>query len=273
MRHIPPAVHNPPFVTCEPLEKREFLAADLVATELTGRFPQDLVSGQRARIPALGVNVNNAGNADVRQLVGIRLVASADGVPDPTDQTLTEQTRQLRLRPGGSRHVPIRLREIPATVAQGNYRLIAVLDTGNVVTPEDNEGNNSVASSATIAIGPPFVNLVVSDVTVGAPLARNRPTRVTLSVLNGGNVNARGTGVVQLTFTPVGAGTPVDAPQMAIRVNLRPGQSRGLRGRGLVPGTLAPGQYTVRATIVSTLPFTESSTADNSAQTAAVTVR
>jgi hypothetical protein len=270
-RHTPRSSGR--FVPCEPLEKREFLAADLVATELVGRFPQSLVSGQRARIPALAVNVNNAGDADVRQSVGVRLVASADGVADAGDQTLSEQTTRLTLRPGGSRRVPIRLRDIPPAVAQGNYRLIAVLDTANVVAPEDNEGNNAVASSATVAIGPPFVNLVVSDVTVGAPLARNRPTRVTMSVLNGGNVNARGTGVVQLTFTPVGAGAAVDAPQMAIRIGLKPGQSRGIRGRGFVPGALAPGQYTVRATIVSTLPFTESNTADNSAQTAAVTVR
>jgi hypothetical protein len=272
MRSLPTSAPPARPALCEPLEKREFLAADLVATELVGRFPQDLVGGQRARIPALAVRVNNAGNADVRQPVGIRLVASADGVADAGDPTVTEQTTRLRLRPGGSRRIPIRLREIPGAIPQGSYRLIAVVDTGNAVA-EDNEGNNFVASTASIAIGPPFVNLVVSDVTVNAPLARNRPTRVTMSVLNGGNVNARGTGVVQLTFTPVGPGTPTDAPQMAVRINLRAGQSRALRGRGLVPASLTPGQYTVRATIASTLPFTESNTTDNSATTSAVTVR
>ena len=263
-----PARVNP---ACELLEQRQLLAADLVATEIAGKFPDDLVSGTRGRIPSLHVTVNNAGDTNVRDSIVLRVFASTDGVLDGADTLLTEQTSRLNLTAGRARRMPIRPFPSVAQVPQNGYRLIGVVDATNVV-PEDNEANNTVASSDTIAIGPPFINLVATDLTGPSNrVVRGRQSKFTLVVLNAGNTNAKGTGSVNLQFTPVGqqGGQAVAAP---VKINVRSRKTGRLNGRAIVPAGLAPGQYTVTATLVSTTPFAETNTADNSATSAPVTV-
>src|SRR3954471_24426072 len=80
---------------CEPLEGRQMQAADLVATELTGKLPESLLSESRAKIPGIGMNLTNAGNEAVKTPVVFRLLASADGIPDPSDFVMVEQTTKL----------------------------------------------------------------------------------------------------------------------------------------------------------------------------------
>ena len=268
-----PAVPTRPRVSpvCEPLEHRQLLAADLVASEIAGRFPDDLVSGTRGRIPALHITVNNAGDTNVRDSIVLRVFASADGVLDAGDTLVTEQTSRLNLTAGRVRRMPIRPFATVPAVVQNAYRLIGVVDATGVV-PEDNEQNNTVASSDTIAIGPPFINLTATDLTgPNNRIVRGRPARFTLVVLNAGNTNARGTGSVNLQFTPVGqqGGQTVAAP---VRVNVRARKTGRLVGRAIVPAGLTPGQYSVTATLASTTPFTETVTTDNSATEAPVTV-
>src|SRR4051794_5763695 len=153
---------------CEPLESRQHLAADLVAFELLGRFPQDLISGERAKIGGLAVNVRNAGKAEARAPVVTRLFASTDSTFDPaTDVKLLEQQTKLRLRPGAQRRVALKLREVPAEVARGTYQLFAQVDATDAVPGEDNEGNNIIGAPAQVNIGPPFVNLTVSNLFIG----------------------------------------------------------------------------------------------------------
>ena len=264
-----------PAPVCESLEARQFMAADLVAFELFGRFPEDLISGQRGKIPGLAVNVRNAGNAEVRNDVVTRLYASVDSTFDPaTDLLVLEQQRRLRLRPGADRRIPLRVRDVPAGIPRGSYQLFAFVDATNVVAGEDNEGNNFIGSATTINIGPPFVNLTASQVFIGNDNAvtPGRNARVALMVLNEGNITARGNAGVQLVFTPVGggAGATVDAP---VRVNLKSRNERALRGRISVPAGLQPGQYTVTATLISMVGFTDEDPADNSTTQTGVVVR
>lgn len=259
-----------PVPACEPLEGRQLLAADLVATGIVGRIPEDLISGQRGRIPGLALNVNNAGDTNARAQVVTRLYASLDGALDPADRQLVEQTTRLNVRAGRQGRVPIRLRDVPPDIAQNTYRLIAEVDVTGAV-PEDNEANNWIASSETLTIGPPFVNLVATKAHVRPPVRANRPASMVLTVLNAGNSNARGSASVNVLFTPVGqttGGTSVDAP---MRLNLRSRQTRPLRVRVPVPA-LPPGDYTVTATITTTVGFADANPADNRADTA-VTVR
>src|SRR5688572_7702993 len=132
-----------PAPVCEFLEGRQLLAADIVATELRGTLPADLVNGTRGRVNGLAVDLNNVGNAPVQDQVVIRLVASTDGIVDPNDPVLVEQTTRLRLTAGRGRRVPIRIGTVPDNVPQNTYRLFAVVDHTNVVA-EDNEANNTV---------------------------------------------------------------------------------------------------------------------------------
>ena len=255
---------------CEPLENRQLLAADLVATGIVGRIPEDLISGQRSRIPGLAVNVNNAGDANARAQVVTRLYASADGALDPADPQLVEQTNRLNIRAGRQGRVPIRVRDVPPSIPQGTYRLIAEVDVLGAV-PEDNELNNWIASGETLTIGPPFVNLVATKVHVRPPVRADRPASMVLTVLNAGNSNARGSATVNVLFAPVGqttGGTAVDAP---MRISLRSRQTRPLRVRVPVPA-LPAGDYTMTATITTTVGFADANPADNSAATA-TTVR
>src|SRR5207237_1015387 len=80
---------------------------------------------------------------------------------DAGDVKLAETSRKLRLRVGKTLKVPIHVRDIPAGMPNAPYRLIAFVDATNQVA-EDNESNNTVASTTTVQIGPPFVNLTVS---------------------------------------------------------------------------------------------------------------
>jgi hypothetical protein len=256
--------------TCEPLEGRQLLAADLVATGIVGRLPQALISGERGRIPGLGVDVSNAGILDARGDVVFRLFASADGALDAGDPLLVEQSRRLRLKAGKSTRVRLRFRDVPAGIPQGTYRLIALVDATNVI-PEDNEGNNVIASTGSISIGPAFVDLTATRAFVRPPLRGGRNSLLLLTVLNAGNDTAKGTGVVRVTFTRVGEvtpGAPIDVP---VKINIKSQKTKQLRGRIAVPAGQAPGGYTVTATILSTLPFTDSNPSNNTA-TVPVTV-
>ena len=268
-----PAAPGRAVCVCEPLEGRQMLAADLVATEITGKLPADLISGQRGRIPALGVNVNNAGNAAVRDDVVVRIFASTDGALDPTvDTVLVEQTKRVNLPAGRARHIPLKLRDVAPGIAQNAYRLLAQVDVTNVVT-EDNEGNNVVASTGTVNIGPPFVNLTATRAFVRPPVRSGRPALGMLTVLNAGNINARGTATVNVLFRPVNAttgGTAVDVP---VRINIKAKKTRELRGRIAVPAGLTPGDYTVIATITTLVGIVDANPADNSATVAPVTIQ
>jgi hypothetical protein len=260
---------------CEPLESRQHLAADLVAFELLGRFPQDLISGQRGKIGGLAVNVRNAGNAEARADVVTRLFASADTTYDPnTDIKLLEQQNRLRLRPGAQRRVPLKLRDVPAGVQRGTYQLFAQVDATDVIPGEDNEGNNIIGNPAPVNIGPPFVNLTASDLFVGNDNAvtQGRRARVALTVLNQGNITARGNAGIQLVFTPVGgaAAAPIDVP---VRISLKSRRERALRGSFAIPAGLQPGQYSVTATLISIVGFTDENPADNSTTLTGVVVR
>lgn len=257
---------------CEALEGRQLLAADLVATEIVGRFPDDLVSGQRGRIPALGIQVNNAGDTNVRAAVVLRVFASTDGVLDGADTLVTEQTSRLNLTAGRSRRMPVRPFPAVPAVAAAAYRLIGVVDATNVV-PEDNEANNSVASSDTIAMGPPFVNLTATDLTGSPNLVRGRPARMSFAVLNSGNTNARGTATVNVTFTPLGQTTPTGSVDVPVRVNVRARKNGFLRGRAVIPAGLTAGEYTVTGTIGNTVGFTDTNAEDNSDTDGPVTIR
>jgi hypothetical protein len=271
-RPIPAAPGARPVSVCEPLEGRQLLAADLVATEVIGKLPEDLISGQRGRIPALAVNVNNAGDADVRADVVTRIYASVDGVLDTTtDPLLVEQTRPLNLKSGRERRIPLRLRDVPANITQNTYRLIAHVDS-TLQVPEDNDANNIIASSGTVAIGPPFVNLTATRTFVRPPVRAGRPAAGLLTVFNAGNTNARGTATMNVLFRPVNAtsgGTAVDVP---VRINVKAKKTKQLKGRIPVPANLPPGDYTVIATITTIVGFADANPADNTQTVTPVTV-
>src|SRR2546423_1891957 len=91
-----PAGRAPASCFCEPLEGRRLLAADLVASQLIGKFPETLISGERGTVPALRVVVNNSGTNDATaQNFVVQLYASANGTFEPTaDFKLSEVSRK-----------------------------------------------------------------------------------------------------------------------------------------------------------------------------------
>lgn len=270
-----PSKVAPRVPVCEPLEGRQLLAADLLAVQVTGKLPPNLVTGVRPRIPGIGVIVRNAGNAEVRDDILVRLFASSDGNLDPgVDHFIEESTSRLRLQPNRQRRIPIRLRAPLAAIPEGSYQLLAQVDATEVVT-EDQEGNNVVGTTGVVAIAPPFVNLTASRLVVGGrdTAFRGRNARISLTVLNQGNVRALGTGVVEVTFTPVGGTASVASGTIAVKVNLHPGKTRALRGRFAVPAGINAGQYSVTATLITTVGFSETNTGDNTGTQAPVTVR
>jgi len=258
-------------VGCEPLEARQLLAADLVATGITGKLPQTLISGEKGRIPALGVDLSNAGNADVKGDVVFRLFASVDGALDAGDPLLVEQSKRLTVKAGKTKHVALKMKDVPAGILQNTYRLVAQVDATNVVA-EDNEGNNVIASPEAISIGPAFVDLAATKAFVRPPVRGGRNASLLLTVLNSGNDTAKGTGVIRVTFTRVGETTPSAPIDVPVKINIKSQKTKQLKGKIAVPAGLATGDYTVTATIVSTIGFADSNAANNTATTPATVV-
>ena len=174
-------------VVCEPLEGRQLLAADLVASALAGRFPGTWSLGPR--IPGLTVRLNNAGDQDVRENVVVRLLASADGVPDGGDPVLAEQTNRLRINAGRGRRLPIKFRQVPANVPPGDL-------PDHCRRGRDGRRRRGQRGEQLRGLQRQRGDrAVVREPDRGKPhrgraLAAGRPTRMTLTVLNGGNTNA-----------------------------------------------------------------------------------
>jgi Tol biopolymer transport system component len=244
---------------------------DLEATALAGAVPPAVVGGPgtRQKIKPLALSVTNSGNQPAVGVVTVRLVASADAVADPGDAVVVELAgRKLKLAPGKSKVFKLKPASFPA-VADGDYRLLAVVDAGGVMT-ERRELNNSAALAAPVRIAAPFVDLGLSSPALTGRPAAGKKATLLVTAANGGNQDARGVQAVRvrLTTNPADPGAVSRAVDTTLKLNLKPGATKALRAKLTLPTDLPAGSYIVVVELLAGAPWTDPNAANDVATSA-----
>ena len=262
----------------EPLEPRQLFAADLSGA-FSGSVPTALLPGGKNK---LVLRLVNGGDADASGVaVGVGLFASTDATFDGADIPITSvTTKKLKLKAaGGGTNVNFAFPS-PTNVPDGNYFLIAQIDSGSVLS-ENSEDNNTAVSTSAIEIRQPFVDITgTTQVTAGTITITSgkkvKAPKVGLVVANGGNVPATGTvtaTVFASTNASAGDAGDVQIGTVAKKLNTKPQKTTALKAKITIPENLRTGEYNIVTTFNYSGPITESNTTNNAAaSTAKITI-
>ncbi len=239
--------------------------------DLTGSLvlspPLSVVGGAKGK---LKLKISNSGTTSATGAPQIALFASTDGTLDPTDTAIgTVSAGNLKIANGGSKIVTLSF-TYPKTLANGGYFVLAAVDSTNVIA-ESNEGNNVAASSGTIQIAAPVVDLAGKFGNLKS-LKAGKPVSLPLTIQNLGNIPATGTITVDLfsslDATPDGS-DPVLASNIPVRINIKGGKSQTVSLRVPAGATHAGSAFLI-AKINSTQSITESTLGNNDVVSSAV---
>ena len=232
---------------------------DLQAVSLDGALPPALVGGARQKVKPVLFKVTNTGNTPAIGAINVRLVASADFVPDAGDAVVAEVAGQrLRLAPGKFKVFRLKASEIPAAL-DGEYRLLAVADSGGALV-EWSESNNVAHFDRPLRIAAPFADLAVERVSyTGLLPRRGRPTTALITLRNDGNSAAVGVKPVRVRVTadPENPAAPSHEVDVPMKLNLKPGASRQFRVRLNIPDDIPVGTYRVAVALLAGGPWTD----------------
>jgi uncharacterized delta-60 repeat protein len=216
---------------------------DLLA-ELIGAPPTAVVGGAKGNTT---VQVTESGTTLANGAVTITLSVSpnADGSGAVSIQNFPNQKISLKQSKGKI----FKLKFLyPTSLADGNYFLIATVDTGQV---RDLDAiNNTAASSVAVDIAAPFVDLSGSNLTISS-FKPGKPAPVVFSIINNGNIFAKGTISVEFLASPnqtLASGLSlITVP--GLKLNLKNGLSKPIHERLIIPSTLPAGTYFLLAVI------------------------
>ena len=140
----------------------ENLANLRVDGPLTGKFPAAVLGGARAAGGT--VRVTNSGVLDAKAAVNVTVFASADAAFDEATDTpvVTINGVKVSLKPGKSRALKLKFTQFPAGLPDGDYFLIAQLDSGKAVA-ELKESDNVAPTAAAINVAAPRSRKCSSD--------------------------------------------------------------------------------------------------------------
>jgi hypothetical protein len=214
------------------------------------RLPPRLVGGQRAARGRVQVVLRNDGTTPAAGPVSLTLHASPDGVVNPeSDMLLGRLSRRVKLAPGETRAVPLRMRFAPPA-GGGDFLLLASAVGAAVSTRNVSQGAVPVRVEAPVVdlAGPPAL---------AAPLDFGRRVALTLPLTNRGNVTADDPLDIELRATPDGTfESSVVLGTLTTRgVTIRAGDTRPVRLIFTLADplpALAPGVYTILARVVTT---------------------
>ena len=237
----------------ESLESRQLLAADLGVSITSTTLPDSLVVGAKSKPSQAVIAVNNAGDAIVKSTKGN--VTVTVGLKDASDVITPLGTKTVKasaLAKTGSAAAKVKL-IAPDSLAEGNYTLVASVDGGEVVV-EDNTANNA-ADGKSVAVETANGDLLVTGVTsFSTTAAAGDEGTITVSVQNLGNVQAKGTGVLEVTSTINGTPTVI-ATVEKVKLNVKVGATVNLKPIKItVAGTAGVNaDATIGATLTTTV--------------------
>jgi hypothetical protein len=200
---------------------------------------------------ALKLRVVNSAPTPFDGAVSIALDAAVDpGFSADPNMITTLSLANLSLASGHSKVINLNY-TYPASLAAGNYYLVATLTTPRTTVP-------AMANSAgTVSIGPPVVKLAPAFVGASVlTIKTSGPTTASLLVRNLGNVSASGTLSFDLYDSPattLSDSDPLLTTTPTRAIHLRPGASITIRVSIPAPSNLKPGNYYLIASIQSSL--------------------
>jgi hypothetical protein len=215
------------------------------------RMPARLVGGQRRARGRVQVVLHNEGTTPASGRVRLTLLASPDAVASPdTDLVIGHARRRVKLAPGESKAVSVRIRLTPPE-AGGDYVILASAEGTGVSTRSVGQ------SSAPLRVEAPTVDLAGPPV-LESSLEFGKRMSVVIPVTNRGNVIAAEPINVELRLSPDGTVensvvlATLESPDIAIR----PGQTKNVRLHVTLTDALPillPGvSYSLIATVVGT---------------------
>jgi hypothetical protein len=211
----------------------------VVVSNVTGRVPPVVIAGSRQARGVVSFTVTNT-NSTVGFAgdVVFTVLASTDNLAGPNDAVVGTVTRKLKLKPGASRTIRMRLM-IDADTPQGQKTLLVRASAVD---------GSSVGVGPSLMVQEGFVRLtgLVGAAPTGNVLTLGRRARFVVPVQNAGNIQTSRTPVAyELTVTRDGTpATQVFQTTTMGRINLRPGASRPQRiVVTFPPGAFAPGSY------------------------------
>jgi hypothetical protein len=235
---------------------------DLRVQSFEGAVPANVIGGARRKPRALRVTVINDGPRSAVGSVTVRVVASTDGFADASDPIVAELPGQeLTLGHRESKVFKLRVGAFPAAL-DGDYRLLAVVDPGDVM-PERIESNNTATHDTTIRIAAPFVDLGVSAPSLTGRLAPGKKASLAVTLRNDGNQPAATVTPLRVRLTtdpanPAAVARVIDVP---LKLKLKPGASRLVRAKLTLPADMPPGAYFVVTELLAADPDPSDNTA------------
>jgi hypothetical protein len=250
----------------EPLEQRTFF--DLVPS-ISSVLPAELVTSVKNN-STVTVDLTSNASAKVTGSYTLTVFASTSPVLGAaTDTQLFSASHSAAFSPGRASATKIKLTDFPA-VPNGNYYLLAEV-TGSLAGTSD----NLAVSSTTTAVAAPVIDLT-DAISITSPPSDNvfpgKSAGLSLEVFNNGNVPATGSLLTDLGLTADSGVTVTPIGTKTAHINIAPGGHTFIHISEKIPTGFTPGTYVWVAGIDPNNTFGESSTTNNTADSAALTV-
>ncbi|HEY2586148.1 MAG TPA: FG-GAP-like repeat-containing protein [Tepidisphaeraceae bacterium] len=177
----------------------------LLRPTVSGRLPTaTLVSGRKGPAVTQSVRLTNSGTTAMTGPISISLLLSDSQAGSASDPVLTTIKRRINLKPGKSAAFPVTARAVPAAATAGTKFVVAV-----VTDPGSMTGVG--ASSNTIQVQLPVVDLSGAFVKVPTSAKAGGRATVTISVTQNGNVPVNASLPIQLlTSTSADGSNPTN---------------------------------------------------------------
>jgi hypothetical protein len=171
------------------------------------------------------------------------------------------------VKKGKGKTVKLKFTQFPSSLPDGDYYLIARVDSGDAL-PELKKSDNNAVSAMPINISAPFTDLSGTASPIGGGLTPGAKVSASVAVANAGNVAVKASVPVAIVASPgdqtLGNGdTTIATP--TVKMSINPGASKNVKLSFTLPATgLAPGTYSLLAVLDAggTLT-TEKNTANN----------
>ncbi len=150
--------------------------------------------------------------------------------------------KNLKLPPGGSHVVPVKVDVTNIAETAGAYDFAATVTNSAVLSSFASTGGSSVDARFTVA---PATVTLAATVTAPSPVtvSAGKMLGFTLTVTNNGNVNSTGPATIAVTLTTAGGVTVDVVPVIRKGGTIKFGKSVSMRLKVKVPTSIAAGSY------------------------------
>jgi uncharacterized delta-60 repeat protein len=234
--------------------------ADIISTILS-RLPDTVVSGYTRA--SANLTLSNNGNRATSGDLAMNLFLSLDPTVSDGDVPLASLgIRKINLKPAQIKVFKAKFL-VPADLPEGNYFIVAKVDT---TAPQIAMDNDNAATIGQSFIEAPFIDFSGPPLPNAPTLSAGDKSKISITLKNDGNITAKGT--IELKVVAAVNSTPADsdailADLQAVKLNLAPGAVKTLKIRIVVPADLAAGSYSLLATIGGALAANDPTPANN----------